>query len=81
MSGDCLILNGNGKPLSYFPLSAVDWKTAVKLVFTRNVIVIKEHHNWEVRSPSQSFKFLVLSCCENITNFQKKLSFQDPMYF
>ena len=43
MSNDCLILNGNGKPLSYFPLSAVDWKTAVKLVFTRNVIVIKEH--------------------------------------
>ena len=22
MSNDCLILNGNGKPLSYFPLSA-----------------------------------------------------------
>ena len=51
MSNDCLILNGNGKPLSYFPLSAVDWKTAVKLVFTRNVIVIKEHDDWEVRSP------------------------------
>ena len=45
MSNDCLILNGNGKPLSYFPLSAVDWKTAVKLVFTRNVIVIKEHED------------------------------------
>ena len=56
MSNDCLILNGNGKPLSYFPLSAVDWITAVKLVFTRNVIVIKEHDTWEVRSPSQSFK-------------------------
>ena len=47
MSNDCLILNGNGKPLSYFPLSAVDWKTAVKLVFTRNVIVIKEHEDWD----------------------------------
>ena len=43
MSDDCLILNGNGKPLSYFPLSAGDWKTAIKLVFTRNGIVIKEH--------------------------------------
>ena len=55
MSSDCLILNGNGKPLSYFPLSAVDWKTAVKLVFTRNVIVIKEHDDWEVRSPWRSY--------------------------
>ena len=71
MSNDCLILNGNGKPLSYFPLSAVDWKTAVKLVFTRNVIVIKEHNNWEVRSPHNLSKFQVLSCFENITNFQK----------
>ena len=46
MSNHCLILNGNGRPLSYFPLSAVDWKTAVKLVFTRNVIVIKEYSDW-----------------------------------
>ena len=56
MSKDCLILNGNGRPLSYFPLSAVDWKTAVKLVFTRNVIIVKEHSNWVVRSPSLNFK-------------------------
>ena len=61
MSNDCLILNGNGKPLSYFPLSAVDWKTAVKLVFTRNVIVIKEHPDWVVRSPSITFKVPSLS--------------------
>ena len=38
MSDDCLILNGNGKPLSYFPLSAVDWKTAIKLVFTSETL-------------------------------------------
>ena len=52
MSKDCLILNGDGRPLSYFPLSSVDWKTAVKLVITRNVIIIKEHEDWIVRSPS-----------------------------
>ena len=33
MSNDCLLLNGNGKPVSYFPLSTIDWKTAIRLLF------------------------------------------------
>ena len=52
MSRDCLLLNGNGKPVSFFPLSVVNWKTAIKLVITRNVVVIKDHADWFVRSPS-----------------------------
>ena len=51
MSRDCLLLNGNGKPVSFFPLSVVNWKTAIKLVITRNVVVIKDHADWFVRSP------------------------------
>ena len=35
MSNDCLLLNGNGKPVSYFPLSTIDWKTAIRLLFTK----------------------------------------------
>jgi 5-methylcytosine-specific restriction endonuclease McrA len=49
---DCLLLNGNGKPVSLFPLSIINWKTAVKLFLTREVFLIKEHHNKVVRSPS-----------------------------
>ena len=56
MSQDCLLLNGNGKPISYFPLSVVDWKTAIKLVVTRNVIIVKEHPDWFVHSPSMKLK-------------------------
>ena len=81
MSSDCLILNGNGKPLSYFPLSAVDWKTAVKLVFTRNVIVIKEHDNWEVRSPSQSFKVPSIVMLRKYYKFSKKVKFSRSNVF
>ena len=43
MPKDCLLLNGNGKPVSYFPLSTLDWKTAIKLIFTRNVVIVKNH--------------------------------------
>ena len=81
MSSDCLILNGNGKPLSYFPLSAVDWKTAVKLVFTRNVIVIKEHDDWEVRSPSQSFKVPSIVMLRKYYKFSKKVKFSRSNVF
>ena len=52
MSSDCLLLNGNGKPVSYFPLSTINWKTAIRLLFTKNVIIIKNHDSWRVRSPS-----------------------------
>ena len=52
MPKDCLLLNGNGRPVSYFPLSTLDWKTAIKLIFTRNVVIVKNHVDWVVRSPS-----------------------------
>lgn len=81
MSNDCLILNGNGKPLSYFPLSAVDWKTAVKLVFTRNVIVIKEHPDWVVRSPSITFKVPSIVMLRKYHKFSSKIKFSRSNVF
>lgn len=52
MSQDCLLLNGNGKPVSFFPLSVINWKTAIKLLLAKNVILVKEYDNKVVRSPS-----------------------------
>lgn len=45
-----LILNADGLPLSQIPLSIVDWQTAIKMVFTEKVTVLKEYDNWTVRS-------------------------------
>ena len=56
MSKDCLLLNGNGKPVSYFPLSVINWKTAIKLVLTRNVILLHEHEDFVVHSPTIEMK-------------------------
>ena len=56
MSKDCLLLNGNGKPVSYFPLSVINWKTAIKLVLTRNVILLREHEDFVVHSPTMEMK-------------------------
>ena len=81
MSKDCLILNGDGRPLSYFPLSSVDWKTSVKLVITRYVIIIKEHVDWIVRSPSTSFKVPSIVMLRKFHKFSKKVKFSRSNVF
>lgn len=49
---DTLILNKDGTPLSMLPVSVVDWKVAIRLVTLGKVIVLKDHDDWVVRSPS-----------------------------
>ena len=81
MSKDCLLLNGNGKPVSYFPLSTIDWKTAIKLVFTRNVIVIKHHENWKVRSPSEAYDVPSIIMLRRYHKFQNYVKFSRSNVF
>lgn len=47
---DTLVLNSDGMPLSYIPLSVVSWQVAMRLLFTDKVRVIKEYDNWVIRS-------------------------------
>ena len=70
MSNDCLLLNGNGKPVSYFPLSTIDWKTAIRLLITKNIIVIKSHENWTVRSPSMEIEVPSIIMLRRFHKFQ-----------
>ena len=81
MSGDCLLLNGNGKPVSYFPLSVVDWKTALKLIITRNVVVIKDHANWLVRSPSITFRVPSIIMLQRYHRFSNYVKFSRSNVF
>ena len=81
MSQDCLLLNGNGKPISYFPLSVVDWKTAIKLVVTRNVIIVREHPDWFVHSPSMKLKVPSIIMLRKYYKYTNHVNFQDPTSF
>lgn len=47
---DVLILNADGQPLSYVPLSVIPWQVAVRLIFLNKVIVLKSYDNWSIRS-------------------------------
>ncbi len=47
---DTVVLNGDYQPLCIFPLSTIDWQTAIKAVFSEKVVVVKNHDNWMVHS-------------------------------
>ena len=50
-----LVLNADFRPLSQFPLSLMDWQTAVKNVYEGNLAVVHEY-DAQVRSTSTSMK-------------------------
>jgi len=47
-----LILNKDYTPLAVAPLSTINWKEAVKLVYLNQVDVLEYYDNWFVHSPS-----------------------------
>ncbi len=81
MSEDCLLLNGNGRPISYLPLSVITWKTAIKLTITRSVIVIKEHKDWVVRSPSIEMKVPSILMLQSYHPFHSYVKFSRTNIF
>ena len=48
--GDTLVLNADGIPVSYLPLSAVQWKEAVTYIWLDKVTVLDWYDDWIVRS-------------------------------
>ena len=47
---DCLVLNADGMPVSYLPLSTINWQEAVKYMVLDKADVLMFHDNWIVRS-------------------------------
>lgn len=47
---DTLLLNADGQPMSYIPLSVVPAVKALKLVYSGKVQILKEYEDWTIRS-------------------------------
>lgn len=47
---DTLLLNADGAPVSFLPLSVIDWQEAIKYMVLEKAHVIAFHDNWLVRS-------------------------------
>jgi 5-methylcytosine-specific restriction endonuclease McrA len=53
---DVLVLNADGQPLNYLPLSAVTWRDAVQQLWLDKCTVLEYYDDWVVSSPSQQFQ-------------------------
>lgn len=49
---DTLLLNANAQPVSYLPLSAIQWKEAILYMYHDKCTVLEWYDDWMVRSPS-----------------------------
>ena len=72
---DVLVLNANGEPLSYIPLSVVSWQKAMGLIFTDKVKVLKEYDHWVVRSQTMSMKVPSIVMMNDQVKFKKQLKY------
>lgn len=53
---DVLVLNADGQPISYLPLSTVNWKEAITYMFVDKVHVLEWYDDWVVRSANWETK-------------------------
>jgi len=51
-----LLLNADAQPISYLPLSAIQWKEAITYLWLDKVTVLEWYDNWIVRSASWETK-------------------------
>jgi 5-methylcytosine-specific restriction endonuclease McrA len=47
---DTLVLNADGQPLSFLPLSTIDWQESIRYLVLDKASVITWHDNWVVHS-------------------------------
>ena len=53
---DVLILNADAQPVSYLPLSVIQWKEAIKYMYHDKCDVLEWYDDWLVRSPTWETK-------------------------
>lgn len=53
---DVLLLNADAQPVSYLPLSVVQWKEAIKYMYHDKCDVLEWYDDWLVRSPTWETK-------------------------
>jgi len=72
---DTLLLNADGQPLSYLPLSVVTWQVAVRLLSTDKVNVLKAYDDWVVRSQYLEMPVPSIIICTEHVKWNKHLKY------
>ena len=72
---DTLLLNADGQPLSYVPLSVVTWQVAIRLLATDKVKVLKAYDDWVVRSQYLEMPVPSIIICTEHVKWNKHLKY------
>lgn len=70
-----LILNANYQPLSWLPLSVIDWQDAIRLQFMDKIKVLEVYDDWVVHSPSTTIKVPALAVTKDYHAFKQGVRF------
>lgn len=70
-----LILNANWQPLSWLPLSVINWQQAIKLQFMDRIQIIEYYDDWVVHSPSTTLMVPALAITKDYHAFKKGVRF------
>ena len=72
---DTLVLNADGQPVNYLPLSVVQWKEAVMYMYHNKCTVMEWYDDWMVRSPSWETKVPAVIMLKDYLRRTRKVRF------
>lgn len=78
---DTLLLNSDGTPLSMLPPSVIDWTYAIKLVYLKKVLVVKEHSDWVVHSQKLELRVPSVVMTKRYVHPRHKVMFNRKMIY
>ena len=74
MTHPALVLNADFRPLSYFPLSLLNWQDAVRLVFQDRITVVAEYDH-VIRSPSREMRLPSVVALRDYISMPRRVAF------
>jgi 5-methylcytosine-specific restriction endonuclease McrA len=73
---DVLVLNADGQPINFLPLSTIKWKEAITYMWNDKVHVLDWYDDWMVRSPSWETRvpavIMIKTCQYCLVKFEVK---------
>jgi 5-methylcytosine-specific restriction endonuclease McrA len=78
MNNAVLLLNANGSPISWLPISAISWQNAIRLIWLDVVEVLHVYEDWKVHSPSMTIEVpSVVMLRKQVTGFRNWVAKED----
>jgi 5-methylcytosine-specific restriction endonuclease McrA len=72
---DTLLLNANYEPISVLPLSVIDWRHAIKLMYLGRVHVLETYPDWIIHSERIALNVPSICVTKDYFHYKKNVKF------